>query len=131
MPGDNAVTVAVNSAVEFPQDGPALGSSIVRTGPSTFNLVNIGTYSVLSQVSVNEAGNLQVALGGIGLGYTVVGRATGTSQIVIMTFVRTTVVNEILSIINAGSNGTALTVTPFAGDIGKPVSATLAITRLS
>jgi len=81
MPPDNAATVAPGTDVSFPQDGPSSGSDIARTGPSSFNLSQIGTYQVLFQVSVTEAGQLSLALNGGDLEYTVVGRATGASQI--------------------------------------------------
>ncbi|MBC7765069.1 MAG: collagen-like protein [Hyphomonadaceae bacterium] len=96
MPPDNAATVAPGTDVSFPQDGPTSGPTITRTGPSSFNLATIGTYQVLFQVSVSEAGQLILTLNGADLAYTVVGRATGTSQIVGMALVITTSVNSIL-----------------------------------
>ena len=78
MPGDNAATVAVGAAVQFPQNGATLNSSIVRATASTFTVVNAGLYWLQFQVSVSEAGQLAIANNG----NTVVGRATGTSQIV-------------------------------------------------
>ncbi len=56
MPPDNAATVAPGTDVSFPQDGPNSGADIVRTGPSSFNLSQIGTYQIFFQVSVTEAG---------------------------------------------------------------------------
>src|SRR6202034_2889238 len=65
MPPDNAATVAPGTDVSFPEDGPALGSSLIsRTGPSSFNLGGIGTYQVTFQVSVTEAGQLILTLNG-------------------------------------------------------------------
>ena len=46
MPPDNAATVAPGTDVSFPQDGPNSGTTIVRTGASSFNLTEIGTYQV-------------------------------------------------------------------------------------
>ena len=129
MPPDNAATVAPGTDVSFPQDGPTSGTAIARTGPSTFNLAEIGTYQVLFQVSVTEAGQLILTLNGADLAYTVVGRATGTSQIVGMALVQTTVINSILTVRNPAGNATALTITPLAGGT-RPVSAHLVITRL-
>ena len=108
MPPDNAATVAPGTDVSFPQDGPTSGTTITRTGPSSFNLSAIGTYQVLFQVSVTEAGQLILTLNGADLAYTVVGRATGTSQIVGMALVQTTVINSVLTVRNpAGEfNGT-------------------------
>lgn len=87
MPPDNSATVAPGTDVSFPQDGPNSGSGIVRTGPDSFNLTQIGTYQILFQVSVTEAGQLILTLNGEDLAYTVVGRATGTSQIVGMAII--------------------------------------------
>ncbi|MFK4473668.1 hypothetical protein ABH897_003399 [Paenibacillus sp. RC73] len=130
MPPDNAATVAPGTDVSFPQNGPTSGTTITRTGPSSFNLAAIGTYQVLSQVSVTEAGQLILTLNGADLAYTVVGRATGTSQIVEMAIVQTTVINSILTVRNPAGNSTALTITPLAGGT-RPVSAHLVITQLA
>ncbi|WP_416151668.1 collagen-like protein [Salipaludibacillus sp. HK11] len=133
MPPDNAATVATGGDVDFPQDGPSSGVEISRTGADTFNLAEIGFYQVLFQVSVSEAGQLVLTLdsggGAVELAYTVVGRATGTSQIVGMAIVETTVINSILTVRNPANNATALTITPLAGGT-EPVSAHLVITRL-
>jgi len=130
MPPDNAATVAPGTDVSFPQDGPISGTEITRTGPSTFNLSLIGTYQVLFQVSVTEAGQLILTLNGADLAYTVVGRATGTSQITGIALVTTTVVNSLLTVRNPAGNTTALTITPLAGGT-RPVSAHLTITQIA
>ena len=129
MPGDNAATVGIGTDVSFPQDGPSSVSAITRTSASTFNLAAIGTYQVMFQVSVTEAGQLTLTLNGAALGSTVVGRATGTSQIVGMSLVTTTVINSILTVRNPAANSTALTITPIAGGT-RSVSAHLVITQI-
>lgn len=129
MPPDNSATVAPGTDVSFPQDGPNSGSGIVRTGPDSFNLTQIGTYQILFQVSVTEAGQLILTLNGEDLAYTVVGRATGTSQIVGMAIVTTTTINSILTVRNPAGNAAALTITPLAGGT-RPVSAHLVITQI-
>jgi hypothetical protein len=128
MPTDNAATVAPGTDVSFPQDGPASGT-IVRTGPSSFELSEIGTYQILFQVNVNEAGQLILTLNGADLDYTVVGRATGTSQIIGIALVETTEIDSILTVRNPAGNSTALTVTPLAGGT-RPVSAHLVIMQI-
>jgi hypothetical protein len=130
MPPDNAATVAPGTDVSFPQDGPTSGAAIARTGPSSFNLALIGTYQVLFQVSVSEAGQLILTLNGADLAYTVVGRATGTSQIVGMALVETSAINSILTVRNPAGNAAALTITPLAGGT-RPVSAHLVITQIA
>ncbi len=129
MPPDNAATVAPGTDVSFPQDGPNSGSDISRTGPDSFNLAQIGTYQILFEVSVDEAGQLILTLNGEDLAYTVVGRATGASQIVGMAIVTTTVINSILTVRNPAGNAAALTITPLAGGT-RPVSAHLVITQI-
>ena len=129
MPGDNADTVAPGTPVDFPQDGPNSGD-FGRASASEFILPDIGTYQVFSEVPVTEAGQLQLALNGVGLAYTVVGRATGASQIVGKFLVETTVIDSVLSVINPVGNPTALTITPLAGG-ANPVSAHLVIERLA
>ena len=129
MPPDNAATVTPGTDVSFPQDGPSSGADIARTGPDSFNLAQIGTYQVLFQVNVTEAGQLLLTLNGADLEYTVVGRATGTSQIVGMALVETTSTNSVLTVRNPASNAAAIGITPLAGGT-RPVSAHLIITQL-
>lgn len=125
MPPDNPATVAPGTDVSFPQDGPNSGSGISRLGASSFNLAEIGSYQILFQVGVSEAGQLVLTLNGSELAYTVVGRATGTSQIIEMTIITTTSINSVLTV----RNPAALTITPVAGGT-EPVSAHLVITQI-
>ena len=129
MPPDNAATVAPGTNVEFPQIGPTSSTAISQLDASNFLLAAIGTYQVLFQVSVNEAGQLMLALNGVPLAYTVVGRATGTSQIVGMSLVTTSTTNSTLNVQNPVDNSTALTITPLAGGT-HPVAAHLVITQI-
>ena len=129
MPPDNAATVAPGTDVSFPQDGPSSGSDIARIDPYSFNLAQIGTYQVLFQVGVSEAGQLELTLNGAPLAYTVVGRATGTSQIVGIALLTTTTINLVLTVRNPADNSTALTITPLAEGT-QPVSAHLVITQI-
>jgi hypothetical protein len=128
MPPDNAATVAPGDPVSFPQDGPA-GGTITRANGSSFTLTDIGTYQVVFQVSVDEPGQLELSLEGVGLPATVVGRATGTSQLVGESLVTTTTVDETLEVLNPLGNSTALTITPLAGGT-QAVGASLVIQQL-
>ena len=130
MPPDNAATVAPGTDVSFPQDGPNSGASITRTGASSFDLSEIGIYQIYFNVPVSEAGQLQLTLNGASLAYTVVGRATGTSDISGMFIVETTTINSILTVRNPAGNAVALTVTPLAGGTN-PVSAHLIIIQIA
>ena len=129
MPPDNAATVAPGTDVSFPQDGPNSGTDITRIGADSFQLGPIGTYQVFFQVSVTEAGQLILTLNGADLPYTVVGRATGTSQIVGMALVETTSMNSVLTVRNPAGTAAALTITPLAGGV-RPVSAHLVIIQI-
>ncbi|QAY68362.1 collagen-like protein [Paenibacillus protaetiae] len=130
MPPDNSVTVAPGTDVSFPQDGPVSGTAITRINASSFDLAEIGTYQVLFQVNANEAGQLILTLNGSDLSYTVVGRATGTSQIVGTALVQTTVIHSVLTVRNPAGNSTALTITPLAGGT-RPDSAHLVIMKIA
>lgn len=115
--------------VSFPQDGPNSGAGISRLGDDSFNLAEIGVYQILFEVGVTEAGQLILTLNRADLVYTVVGRATGASQIVGMAIVETSVINSILTVQNPAGNAAALTITPVAGG-PRPVSAHLVIVQL-
>ena len=130
MPSDNSATVAIGADVEFPNDGPVSGTDIMRVGPSSFKLASIGTYQILFQVSINEAGQLVISLNNLEQAYTVVGRATGTSQLVGLCLLQTLTVDNILTIRNPAGSSTALTITPLAGGTSS-VSAHLVITRIA
>lgn len=133
VPPNPNFPVPAGGSVEFPQDGPITGADIFRLSNDTFNLAAIGTYQVLFQVSVTSAGQLVIALDdGTGFqeqAYTVVGRATGSTQIVGVCLVTTSVINTVLSINNPLGNSPALIITPLAGG-NDPVSAHLVITRI-
>jgi hypothetical protein len=129
MPGDNATTVGVGTAVSFPNIGPTSASGIAQLSPSTFNIATPGVYLVNFQVSVTEAGQLILAANGLELPSTVVGRTTGTSQIVGVSLIRTTVANTVLEVRNPAGNLAALTITPSAGGT-HAVSAHLTILRV-
>ena len=131
MPGDNTATVAPGTSISFPQNGPTTGK-IIRsstTPTSQFVLPDIGTYSITWQVSIAEAGQLVLVVNGVEDARTVVGRATGTSQIVGNTLLTTSTLNTTISVNNPSGNPVALTVSPMAGGT-KAVSASMVITRL-
>ncbi len=129
MPSDNAATVAAGSAIAFPNAGPTSNSSITATSSTQFQLSDVGTYMINWQVSVNEAAQLVLELNGTENLTTVVGRATGTSQIVGTRLITTVTSNSILRVVNPLGSPTVLTITTTAGG-ARPVSASLVITRL-
>ena len=130
MPSDNADTVAPGTDVSFPQNGAILNTNIGRLTDDSFLLGAVGTYLVLFEVSVSEAGQLVLTLNGAELAYTVVGRGAGTTQIVGIALVSTTAANSTLTVRNPAGNVDALTVTPLAGGTS-PVSAHLVIIQLA
>lgn len=130
MPPDNAATVAPGTDVSFPQDGTVSGGGIARVDDSSFLLADIGVYQVFFQVATDEAGQLLLTLNGEDLPYTVVGRATGASEIIGMALVETISVDSILTVRNPAGNAAALTITPLAGGT-RPVSAHLVILQVS
>jgi len=129
MPPDNAATVAPGLDVTFPQNGPSSSTTITRINASSFDLAAVAAYQVTFQVSIDEAGQLVLNLNGTDLDYTVVGRATGTSQIAGTAIVLTTLPNSVLTVRNPLGNAAALTTTPFAGGT-RVVSAHLVITQI-
>ena len=129
MPPDNSATVAPGTDVIFPQDAVNSGASISRIGTNSFNLSKIGTYQIYFNVPVSEAGQLELTVNGVPLTYTVVGRATGTSDISGMFLVETTTINSVLTVRNPAGNAAALTITPLAGGTN-PVSAHLVILQI-
>ena len=78
-------------------------------------LPEIGTYSITWQVSIAEAGQLVLVVNGVEDARTLVGRATGTSQIIGNTLLTTSTLNTIVSLNNPSGNPVALTVSPIAG----------------
>lgn len=96
MPSDNTDTVAPNTDVDFPQDSPNSGTDISRITTSSFNLSNTGTCQVFFKVLIIVPGKLELKLNE----YTVVDRATGSSQIVGMFCIKTTSINSVLTVKN-------------------------------
>ncbi len=67
------------------------------------------------QILLREDIQLLLTLNGEDLEYTVVGCATGASQIIGMAVIETTAVNSVLTVRNPAGNAAALTITPVAG----------------
>jgi hypothetical protein len=78
---------------------------------------------------VTEPGQLVLAQNGVELAQSVVGRATGTSQIVGTSIVTAASAGDSLQVNNPVGESTALSITPLAGGTD-PVSAHLTILRL-
>ncbi len=132
MPPNNASTVAAGAPVLFPQNGPVAGG-VGRLNSGEFVLPRAGTYSVDFSVSVDEPGQLVIALdsggGMVELPYTVYGRATGTSEIAGNALISTTAASSTVELRNPAGNTPALTITPLAGGT-HPAAASIVIQQL-
>jgi hypothetical protein len=79
---------------------------------------------------VTQPGQLQLSLNSIPLPETVVGRATGTTQIIGMSLVTTATSGSVLQVINpSGNNPLGLTI-PFDDGGTQSISAHLVIIRI-
>lgn len=132
---DYPAPIAINAPLNFPHNG-VTSLTIVRNNNSAtdFLLQSIGVYLITFQGSFNEPGQLTLFLDpNIGVfnrvANTTVGRATGTSQIVGNTLLKTTVAYSKIRIVNDASPA-ALTVTPLPGGT-EFASVSITIVRLA
>lgn len=122
-------TITAGNAVQFANIGSTTGT-IVPTSPSTFLLPTVGTYLVQFEVGVTEGtSQLQLSLNTVPLSETVVGRASGTAQIVGTFLVTTTSANSVLSVINPEGNG-PINLEPIGGSGTESLSSHLVIIRI-
>jgi hypothetical protein len=126
LQGTDNSAIGQGVAVNFPRVGSTTGA-IIATGPSTFLLPTIGTYLVQFQVDVTAAAQLQLSLNTVPLPATVVGRATGPTQIIGISLVTTTTSNSVLEVINP--NLVSLTI-PASDGGTDAISAHLVIIRI-
>ncbi len=129
MPADNAAPIPGGSPVAFPHTTVGTSFGGIVNGGTSFTLTNIGTYLVLFQASVTEPGQLMLTLNGVPQANTVVGRATGTSQIVGIAFVTTVAPLTTLQVINPAGN-LNITITPKAGQAASANSVSAHLTIL-
>jgi hypothetical protein len=121
--------IAAGAAVNFPRDGSISATGITPLTTSSFNLATIGTYLVLFQVDVASAAQLMLRLNLAPIPDSVVGRATGSSQITGLSVISTTISNSVLEVINPPSNSTVVVIP--ANDGGtQAISAHLVIIRI-
>ena len=130
LPPDNPIPVAAGSDVDFPETAAISGTSITRLTDSSFNLANSGSYLILFNASVTEAGQLVLTVNGDEISYTVAGRSADGSQIVGMSIITTNSENAVITVRNPESAATAFTLIPNSGG-PEPVSAHLVIARLA
>jgi hypothetical protein len=126
MPGDNISSVPIGGAIAFPRTD--IPNSIIIAGINQFILPDAATYEISFQVSVSEPTQLGISLNGFLVPASVVGRATGTTQLTGLSLITTTLPYTSLNIVNTGY--AAITLPPMAGGIN-PVSAHLIIKKLN
>jgi len=126
---NNSVIIPIGKDILFPKNGPSFGTDIIRINDFSFNLVSIGIYQILYDISITEPGQLIITLNNKELDYTVFGRSTGTSQLSGMCLVETLTTNSVLTIRNPSNNLTILTLSALAGGVN-PTSAHLIISRI-
>jgi len=104
-PGGGGILAGV--AVPFPHAGATSAGGITPIGgPSftSFNLAAVGTYLVQFEVTASNAGQLQLSLNGAYIADSVVGRATGQTQLIGVSLLTTTTVNSVLQVVNPPAN---------------------------
>jgi len=113
---DYAATVAAGTAVPFPRNGPATGTTVTRASGSTFTVASAGLYEVSWTVAFLEESQLQLAVGGAGVANTATLSGAGT-QINSNTVLIALSAGDVVSLINPPGNATALTVQTADGSL--------------
>lgn len=129
MPPDNPIPIPIGGRIEFPNDGYSNGV-IVRLNTSQFILPNIGYYEVQLAIRIQATRQIVVVLDGVELMETMSGNVGASGQIAGVFIVRTTAINQILSINSAISNTATIMISDSAGGLS-PISAHLVIKQLN
>ena len=129
MPSDNPTPIAPGNDVAFPQNGVIANTNIGRTSDTEFLLNATGTYLVMWNATLAEAGQLTLTVNGVESPSTVVGTGTADGEIVGFTIINITDAATV-TVRNPVVNTTDLTLTPNAGGTA-PVSAHLTIVQLA
>ena len=129
MPTDNATPITPGSDVAFPQNGIIANTNIGRTSDTEFLLNAAGTYLIMWNATVAEAGQLTLTVNDVEYPSTVVGKGAADGEIVGFTIINTTG-GATITVRNPVVNATNLTLTPNAGGTA-PVSAHLTIVQLA
>ena len=129
MPTDNATAITPGTDVAFPRNGTIANTNIGRTNDTEFLLNATGTYLVMWNASITEAGQLVLTLNDAELPYTVVGTEDGLDELTGFTMLNITTPSTI-TVRNPVANTTNVTLTPNAGGTDA-VSAHLTIVQLA
>lgn len=128
MPTDNATAITPGSDVALPRNGVIANTNIGRINDTDFLLNATGTYLVMWNASIGEAGQLVLTLNDTELPYTVVGTETG-EELAGFTILNITTPST-LTVRNPVANATNITLTPNAGGTD-PISAHLTIVQIA
>jgi hypothetical protein len=95
-------------------------------------LAAIGDYEVTFQMTdATGATQVELTLNGAPIATSVVGRATGTSQLVLSTIIRTATPNSTLQVLNPAGNSNSLVQPPPDGSETQQDTMSLRIIRLA
>ncbi len=129
MPTDNATAITPGTDVAFPQNGVIANTNITRTSDTEFLLNATGTYLVMWNATVTEAGQLVLTSNDTELLYTVVVTGNGLDELTGFTILNI-VTPTTITVRNPVNNTTDVTLTANAGGTA-PVSAHLTIVQIA
>ena len=129
MPTDNATAIVPGADVAFPENGVIVNTNIGRVSDTDFLLSAAGTYLIMWNATLTEAGQLVLTLNDTELAYTTVGTGAANSEIVGYTIVNTTG-GATITVRNPAANTTDVTLTPSAGG-ANAASAHLTIVQIA
>ena len=129
IPTDNATAITPGTDVAFPENGVIANTNITRTSDTEFLLNATGTYLIMWNATVTEAGQLVLTSNDTELPYTVVGTGDGLDELTGFTILNI-VTPTTITVRNPIANTTNVTLTPNAGGTD-PVTAHLTIVQLA
>lgn len=129
MPTDNAAAITPGTDIAFPQNGVIANTNIGRTSDTEFLLNATGTYLIMWNATITEAGQLVLTANDTELSYTVVGTGDGLDELTGFTILNI-VTPTTITVRNPVNNTTDVTLTPNAGGTD-PVTARLTIVQIA
>lgn len=129
MPTDNPTAITPGNDVAFPRNGVIANTNIGRTSDTDFLLNATGTYLIMWNASIGEAGQLVLTSNDAELPYTVVGTTDEAGELSGFTILNI-VTPTTITVRNPINNTTNVTLTPNAGGTD-PVTAHLTIVQLA
>ena len=118
VPPNNENEIQPGDSVEFPIDY-ITNTNIIRVNNKAFKLVQTGIYEIKFILSITHPAQLVVSMdsgsGFIQQSHTVVGRNSGSSQLIGDVFIKVTKTNSIICISSPLENNNPIRITPTAG----------------